>query len=231
MKRKKRSGKKQEKNELLPLIFSLSPRNEEGVSSRLKNKKGTMCDDSPSSLVPRSAFFDVEAPVQQCSPRKGARIANGEGGAGGSSKTARDADATAGGVGGGTTPVTATKKPPPPKRVSFASHVQVSSSSSSSLTLKSPSRSRREQPKKTKGGDEEEGGEVEEEDSGRMRSLVFSALLLIAVCAGLFAAGWSARGKTSSKPTIVEGDLWQAAPSRGETVLGELLGKKGVPQN
>ena len=173
-------------------------------------------DNSPSSLVPRSAFYDVEAPIQQCSPRKGARIASIEEGGGGGGDALDD----------GTTAAAAAmaSKPSPPKRVSFASHVQVSnissSSSSSSKSKLKKTKSRDEDDDKDDDDDEEE----EEKRSARRMRIVYSVLLLFAACAGLFAAGWSARGETTSasgKHSIIEGDLWQAAPSRGETVLGE----------
>ena len=192
-----------------------------------------MCDDSPSSLVPRSAFYDIEAPAQQqqCSPRKAARLANGERGAGG--------DLIEGTMTTTTTNATSAiaTKPSPPKRVSFASHVQVSSSCSSS----SSSRSRKkEKPKKTKGGDDDDDDD-EGDGVAANAKIALSVLLLVAACAVaagcLFAAGWSARGRASpstinrSKSAIVEDQRWQAAPSRGETVLGALPNVRELPKN
>ena len=183
-------------------------------------------DSSPSSMVPRSAFYDVESPAAaQCSPRKAARVAHAEGGGGRDERDACDggrSDEDDSGRRGNAKPA--------PKRVSFASHVQFSSSSSSSLS--SASRSRRERPRKTKGGDDEEEEDEEDSDMSAKLKVAMSILVLIAAAATaagcIFAAGMrlgrtTAAGSSSPSKSaaIVEDQRWQAAPWGGETVLGK----------
>jgi len=170
----------------------------------------TMNDDSPSSFVPRSVFYDVEAP-SSCSPRKKAV-------AGAAAAASRDAMTTS------RDPLDASVSTPTTtaalKKVSFARHVQVSDTSISSP----PSYRLRglEEKRKKRNDSEEEGG-------GDNLRVAISVVVLIAavvlVAGALFAAGWSARGYNGSrgmKLSFSEDPNWQAAPpNEGNSVLGK----------